>query len=550
MSGIKQATVSVLKKANASIDPNRCANCGQCREYCPVDAISEKQKEICHMCPDCTEMKAVTVDTMRAMQNESCTQACPLGISPQGYIQLMKAGKQREAFELILSKNPLPAVCGYVCHHPCQQACKRGDLVDRPIEIRALKRFLGEEFEGYELSEYPVINPERIAVIGAGPAGLTAAHWLSRKGYKVTVFEQNAEPGGMLLRGIPEFRLDKSAVRGEIRRMEEAGLEICCNVKAGKDPSFADLLNRFDRVVVAAGTQISKPLPVEGWRTEGVLLAVNLMEKVNAGNFVPLSGNVVVVGGGSVAVDVARTALRLGAETVKILCLECGQAVPAHSWELREAAEEGIELIGGVCPVRFVGQTSRLEGVEYVRIENLDPKTFAYDTIAGSEAVLPADFCILAIGQKSDLTWPDDPRIIAAGDIASGKCSVIDAMASGREAAVKIDNELRGREYKEYQESHPVLPGDRAYKIYPALRAKLNFPDLPIQDAQTRLGNFDPVEFSLDGERAYLETLRCLACGYHAVDPDKCIGCGVCQKVCPKGDVITMVAVALEKEAQ
>lgn len=543
----KKVTIKVEKQAVAFIDGNQCTNCGKCEDYCPIQAISEKQKEICHMCPDCTEIKAITVDEIQAMQREACTLACPLGISPQGYIALFKAGKEREAFDCIWDKNPLPAVCGYICHHPCETACKRGKLVDRPMEIRALKRFLGEKFLDYQPMPYPLIHEERIAVIGAGPAGLTAAHWLAKKGYDVTVFEESGEAGGMLLRGIPAFRLDKDVVRKEIARLEEAGLKIERNVKAGKEPSFTALLEQFDRVIVASGTQVSKKLPIDGWRTEQVLYAVNLMEKVNSGQTVKLHGNVVVVGGGSVAVDTARTAKRLGAEKVTMICLEGCDTIPAHPWELAEAQEEGIDVLMDVSPQRFLGHTARLEGVEVVKIKNLDFSCgLAFDCIKGTEQVLPADFCIVAVGQASNLDIPDDPRILKAGDVASGKCSVIDAMASGREAAIKIDNELRGREYVEYQVERTVDAGDRSYKVYPAVRRKLQFAALTRKDVALRAGNFDLVETGLTTEDALLETYRCLECGYKFVDPDKCIGCGVCLKICPKGDVITMKAVPQE----
>lgn len=230
---------------------------------------------------------------------------------------------------------------------------KRGSLVDHPMEIRTLKRYLGEEFIDYSPNPYPVNKQERIAVIGAGPAGLTAAHWLSKNGYKVTVFEQNGEPGGMMIKGIPSFRLNKDMVRAEIARLEKCGIEIKCNVKVGRDPSIADLLSDYDRIIVSTGNQVSKCLPIEGYRSENIHLAINLMEKVNAGQNVKLSGQGVVIGGGSVAVDTARTALRLGADKVTIISLECGDSIPAHKWEIEEAREEGIAWIEGVSPVWY-----------------------------------------------------------------------------------------------------------------------------------------------------------------------------------------------------
>ncbi len=544
----KQVVLEQKNEAVAVIDGDRCVNCGQCESYCPVNAISEYQKEICHLCPDCTEIGAFGVKKVKELQDVACTLACPLGISPQGYINLLKAGKKREAFELIYEKTPFPVTLGYICHHPCEDVCKRGTIVDGPVHIRALKRYLGNEFIDLEPAPYPVIHDRPIAVIGAGPAGLTAAHCLANRGYPVTVFEQNGEAGGMLLRGIPDFRVDKAAVRKEIKKLEQAGIKFVFNTKLNYPAALDQLKKDYDKIIVAVGTQVSKGLPIEGWRNEKVHLAIDLMEKVNSGHDLRLSGKGVVIGGGSVAMDVARTALRLGADSVTVICLEGAAGMAAHPWEISEALEEGITIINDVAPLRYVGWAHALEGIEYAAIENLDPETFKYDLKKGTEKVLPANFAIVATGQKTDKPIEGDD-LIYAGDIAGGKCSVIDAMASGREAAIRADNELSGRKYLDYEVERQIGPGERKYKIYPAVRLKAFFPDLEVLDPEERIGNFDLVEKGLEGPQAEMEALRCLSCGYRKVDEEKCIGCGVCQKICPKGDVITMVAV-LESEKE
>ncbi len=533
--------IKVTKTAVSRIDANRCVNCGTCSYYCPVGAISERQKAICHLCPDCTEMNAITPDKVIEMQSNACTLSCPLGLSPQGFIGLLKAGRDEEAFQHLWNKNPLPAVCGYICHHPCEQDCKRGTLVDRPMEIRAIQRFLSEKFIDYVPAPYPVIYDERIAIIGAGPAGITAAHMLSKKGYRVTVFEQGSEAGGMLLRCLPDFRLDKDIVRKEISRLEKAGIRFILNAKLD-ETSLDQLRKDYDRIIVATGNPVSKTLPLPNNRAENVWTAVNVMERVNSGKSVHLYGHVVVIGGGSVAVDTARTAVRLGAEKVTMICLESGKAVPAHQWELEEASAEGIDLIEGISPTRILGTSSDMRGVEYIKIKNLDPKTFHFDKVEGSDTELAADFVIFAIGQKPEIKWPRDGDLIFAGDIAGDQCSVIDAMASGLSAAISADNELRGHKYRDYEVERTVEAGELEYKIYPAMRQKLDFEPPYTLDAETRKKSFETVEKTFAPDKAELETWRCMQCGYHYIDPEVCIGCGVCMKVCPKGDVISMVA--------
>ena len=539
-----EINISVTRKSVASIDGNRCVNCGKCEEYCPVDAIKEHQKTVCHLCPECTEMAALTVQQMEDMRNESCTLACPLGISPQGYINLIRAGKVKEAYDLIWAKNPLPAVCGYVCTHPCEQACKRGTLVDSPMNIRGLKRYLGESFLDEAPAAYPVNYKEEIAIVGAGPAGLTAAHTLASKGYRVTVFDQAAEAGGMLLSALPDFRIDKDAVRKEIKRLEKAGIEFVLGGKV--DPKT--LKKDFDKVIVATGVAVSRNLTtVQNWRSKNVMLALNFMQRVNTGYEMKLHGNVVVIGGGCVAIDCARAATRLGAEKVTMMCLETGDAIPAPAWDLKDAADEGIKLIEGVSPLRYEefmdALPHKLVGVTYTKIENLNPETFEFDRV-GDEITMDADFVIVATGSYVEAQYLEGGDALA-GDVKVGKnTNVTEAMADGRAVAIQIDAELRGREVRaEYVVEREILPGDPKYRVYPANRLRRNFPGMG--EISDRSG-FDVVEQGFDDDGALLETYRCLQCGYREVDTSKCIGCTVCSKVCPKGDAITMIAVPEE----
>ena len=263
--------------AYAWIDAKECVNCGVCREYCPVEAISEQQREVCRICPGCATKPGLAFDEMSTVSAEhACTIGCPLGISPQGYINLIKAGMYEEAYKLIWEKTPFPAVLGYVCHHPCEAECKRGLLIDEPIKIRALKKYLSTVLPLPKQNEYPVVNEETVAIIGAGPAGLSAAHDLAQLGYEVTVFDAANEAGGMLIRGIPMFRLPREIVRHEVDALERGGI----NFEFGKfigPKQMENLLEEYDAVLVATGTPKAKLLKIEGWCLEGIYSAVDFL---------------------------------------------------------------------------------------------------------------------------------------------------------------------------------------------------------------------------------------------------------------------------------
>ena len=536
----KRVNVSTKYDAVAFINPEKCVNCGMCRDYCPTGAISEKQKAICHLCPDCTSKPAITAGDILEMQNSACTSECPLGLSPQGFINLLKNGKAEQAFSIIRNKNPLPATTGFICNHLCQDACKRGKLVDKPMEIRAIQRYLATEYLESPVTPFPVTNEERIAVIGAGPAGLSAANTLASLGYKVTVFEQSGEAGGMLIRGIPDFRIDKNIVRKEIKRLEDAGIEIVLNAKISND--YSNLLKDYDKVVVAAGKQVSRRLEVKGANKENIFTAMHLMEKVNAGQeFVP-GKTVAVIGGGNVAMDCARSVLRLGAEKVVVIYRRGKEDMPASEYEISEAEAEGIEFIYQANPVEVLGDCT----VSAIRCEKTAmgaPDETGRRSLSGTGETFDfeCDTIINALGQVSDVEWPQNENVVFAGDIAGGKSSVVDAMASGRNAAIAVDCELREREYCDYSVDHEISAGDLRYKIYPAVRRKINVPALDKLDAKAAVKSFDVCEKTATQDFVSLEVLRCLECGYEAVDTEKCIGCGVCRKVCPMGNVITMV---------
>lgn len=539
----------------AHIDASRCVNCGTCRENCPVGAIDEAQRWICRVCPECTDQPVMRLEQIDEFcTKQSCTTACPLGISPQGYIGLARNGKLEEAYKKIWEKNPLPAVCSHICHHPCEQVCKRGVLVDDPMAIRGIKRYLSEKVD-YKRPAYPRLYDERVAVIGAGPAGLSAGHFLSSLGYEVTVFEGNCEPGGMLVRGIPEFRLDRQAVREDIEKLEQAGLDIRCSTRLGKKQIEA-LRSEYDAIVVAAGTPHGKEITwVPKWNYDSVYTAIQFMDFVNNDqntcrmphqNFVVEGKEGVVIGGGSVAMDTARAALRMGASKVTVVCVEEGEYVPAHKWEKQEAAEEGVQFLEGFSPKAYCGRVNTLESIDFGKVTDFAKDAsgkISFKTDDSSVTNVPASFCIVAIGQYADDIYPaaDGSEVFYAGDIAGGACSVIDALASGRRAAFDADAAIRGRVLKKAATSHALVKAPLEEKIYPCNRRKTMRHMRPMEEVSVRLKNFDEVERTYTDRQFGQEALRCLGCGYEVIDENRCIGCGVCQTLCPAGDVITMI---------
>lgn len=539
----------------AHIDTSNCVNCGICRESCPTEAITEAQRRICRVCPECADQPVMRLDEIDEFcTKQSCTTACPLGISPQGYIGLAKNGKLDEAYKLIWEKNPLPSVCAHICHHPCEQDCKRGVLIDDPMAIRGIKRYLGEHVD-YKLPEYRQMYDERIAVIGAGPAGLSAGHFLSSMGYDVTVFEGNTEPGGMLVRGIPEFRLDRQAVKKDIQKLEDAGLNIQCSSRIGKR-AIAELEKEYDAVVVAAGTPHGKEITwVKKWNYDAVYTAIQFMDFMNNDqntlrmphqNFEIEEKEGVIIGGGSVAMDTARAAIRMGAKKVTVVCLEAGEYVPAHKWEIEEAAEEGIVFMEGFSPKAYTGRVNTLEGIDFARVNSFAKDEYgkiSFTTDDNSIVNIPAQFCVVAIGQYADDFYPaaDGENVFYAGDITGGDCSVIDALASGRKAAFDADAAIRQRELRSAVVEHEIIDAPIEEKIFPCNRRKTQSHSRPVLDAATRTSSFDEVELTYTDKRFAQETLRCLGCGYSSIDTERCISCGVCQKLCPQGNVISMI---------
>ncbi len=558
------------RTALAEIDAQLCINCGTCRRVCPTEAISEYQRVICRYCPDCADGPQMFYDEGIAYASEhACSLACPLGTIPEGYVNKIAEGRFEEAYELIAELNPLPGVCGRICNHPCMDDCKRGLLIDEAINIRGLKRFVTDRV-GPRVKPFVRKFDARVAVIGAGPAGIMAGFDLARKGYRVTIFEAGPEPGGMMNLGIPSFRLDKAVMLREIEALEKAGIEMVYNARIGKNPSIDDLFReRFAAVVVAVGATKGMILPIEGSTADTVYDAVALMARINkeipqtatATNRGIAYGKVVIIGGGSVALDTARALLRKGAASATCVCIEDDATMPAMPEEIAAAAAEGVAFTTCAAPSKILTEWTAVRGVEFRKVSEIECDACGRlkpVTIEGTEFSLDADTVVFATGQKPDLRFlaagaglelneaglldcdaqtlmTRREGLFLAGDTVTGRGSVIEALASGRRAALGVDNLLQGRGLVPRVE-HGLTTADSSEKIFPVMLEKLAPQAMPeLSDRST----FDEIELGYTERQAISEARRCMKCGFEVVNTERCIGCGMCASVCPQ-NAITM----------
>jgi NADPH-dependent glutamate synthase beta subunit-like oxidoreductase/NAD-dependent dihydropyrimidine dehydrogenase PreA subunit len=548
------------------------------------------------------------VDRAWLESNFPCYKACPVGTEAGRYVALIAEGRYREAYAVARRPNPLASICGRICAAPCEPACRRGAL-DQPIAIRALKRFVTERFGvesmmdvdllkeiyGERLQRYP---QDRVAVVGSGPAGLAAAHDLALLGYPVTIFEAHAVPGGMLRLGIPEYRLPRELIKLEINSILNLGVELKVGARLGRDFLLADLREQgFRAVFLAPGAQRSRDLEIPGADLDGVLKGVDFLLNVNMGYRVDLGRRVLVVGGGNVAVDVARSALRtpvrdeainpglnivtaldvarsavrFGAKEVHIVCLESLETMPAEREEIHEAQREGIVIHSGRGPQRILGEAGRVTGLETIECSAVFDARGRFNPtfVPGTELAVAADTVVLAIGQACDLSFlrPEDrvavtargtlqvdpatlattaPGIYAGGDAAFGPRIAIEAIADGKKAAASIHARLRGTAMappavEVFIEPLPGYRRDLDYEGVPRQRP----PSLPIE---RRVGIAE-IERCFTEASARLEASRCLHCWVNTTfheDPElgtECILCGGCADVCPE-DCITFVPLA------
>ena len=568
----------------ARVEKADCVACGKCVEACPAGAVKLGQK-LCkkdgtdvqyprHPLPSQQKWGPHMWDENYRDNNRincydtgtaPCKTACPAHIAVQGYLKLAAQGKYQEALALIRKDNPLPAICGRICNRRCEDACTRG-TIDQAIAIDEVKNFLAQlDLKAETRYIPPKVVPtlegefhEKIAIVGAGPAGLSCAFYLAEKGYKPTIFEKNEKPGGMLRYGVPSFKLEKDVIDGEIEVIKAMGVEIKCGIEVGKDVTIQQLREQgYKAFYIAIGCQGGRKAGIPGEDTEGVMTAVDFLRTVGGNEAYPVSGNAVVVGGGNVAIDVARTAHRCGADSVTMFCLEPREKMPASEEEIAEATEEGVSLNCGWGPKEILAENGKVTGIVFKRCVSVWDESGrfspAYDE--ADTKTVPCDRVFLSIGQsiqwgsllegtkvelgrgngaKADsLTYQTaEPDIFVGGDVYTGPKFAIDAIAAGREGAISIHRFVRphssltiGRNRRDFvaldKENIRVDSYDNSSRQIPGRDASIDHKN-----------SFRDARLPFTEEQVKAETARCLGCGASVVDPNKCIGCGVCTTKC------------------
>ncbi len=542
-------------------------------------------------------------------RNFPCKWACPVHTEAGKYVTLVAQGRYREAYAVARRPNPLASICGRICGAPCELVCRRGEI-DAPIAIRALKRFVTERFGVESMMDFSVLSeiygqrrgryPERVAVIGSGPAGLACAHDLALMGYPVTIFEASPVAGGMLRLGVPEYRLPRALIQLEVNAILSLGVDLKTNARLGRDFTMGDLKRQgFSAVFLGVGAMRSRDLTIPGVELDGVLRGIDYLLNINLGYKVEMGQHVVVIGGGNVALDVARTAarggeqvnlqrnlsivqaldvarsaIRFGAREVTVCSLESESEMPAARDEIEEAVREGIRFLHRVGPKRLVGEKGTVTGVEFLAVSRVFDETgrFSPQFIESSETLFPTDTVMVAIGQTGDFSFlrPEDGvetrggRILidpdtlattasgvwAGGDAAFGPRIAINAIADGKRGASSIDEHFRGVRRPEQEVAVEI-------DLHSRYERELDYEGIPRQRPPTRpisrrIGIAE-VEECFREREARLEGKRCLHCWTNTIfeqDPrtgTECILCGGCQDICPE-DCIEILPLALVRE--
>jgi len=562
----------VLAEKFGNVDMFRaCEQCGCCSSACPITGVDgfNVRRIIRHIeldliteiaetpfpwsCTTCGRCEAVCpngiaiLDIIRPLRSLSpeafvpdwppCTRACPAGIDVPGYLRLIAEEKPDEACALILEKVPFPGILGRVCMHPCEDACRRLAVFDEPVSICALKRYAADKSDNvFERATKVSENTgSKVAIIGAGPAGLTAAFYLRKKGHEVTIFESRSKPGGMMRYGIPYYRLPEEVLEKEINQVLSVGIGLKTKKKLGRDFDLNTLKEEgYEAIFVATGLQLSRKIDLEGAASDDVLWGIDFLAEISEENKIVLKDRVLVVGGGNVAVDVALTALRIGAKEVTMACLESRDEMPANPWEIDMAVEEGVRLMTSWGPRKIIQNNGKVIGAELIQCASVfDEQGDFCPAFNNITEKVEADQVILAIGQAADLSFIDDngplaikkglipinpdtqetdmPGVFAGGDVGKGPGTIIDAISAGRRAATAIDQFLGGN--GDIAESIAVRPDTRAYngkreKGFADLK-RVETPAIPVSE---RHDGFKEVDLCFDDAHAIDEAKRCLQC--------------------------------------
>lgn len=565
----------------AHVDKEKCVACGRCVEVCPAGAARLGQK-LCTKHGEITYPKQELPDETKwgpekwspdyrdknqlncyDTGTSPCKTACPAHLPVQGYIKMAAEGRYMDALKLIKTENPFPAVCGAICNRRCEDACTRG-TIDQPVAIDEIKKFIAEQELHADKRYIPEMlnasgkpHTEKIAVIGAGPAGMSAAFYLQKQGYPVTVFERQKRPGGMLVYGIPSFRLEKEVIDAEIEVLREMGVEFKCGVEVGKDITIQQLRDQgYKAFYVAIGAQGGRKTGVPGEDAEGVVTGVEFLNRVNQEGALTLSGKTVVVGGGNVAIDVARTALRCKSKEVSMFCLESAETMPAAKDEVEEAKEEGIQVNNGWGPREILTENGKVTGIVFKRCTavldaegRFNPQYDENDT-----RTVPCENVLLSIGQS--IVWGEllagtkvefnrngtakadpvtfqtaEPDIFVGGDVYTGPRFAIDAIAAGKEGSVSI--------HRFVHEGHSLTLGRNLRHFIELNKDDIQVEtfdnakrQIPGKKAGVAKETFADLRSTFTEEQVKAEANRCLGCGATVVDENQCIGCGLCTTRC------------------
>lgn len=555
------------------VDLEKCTGCGICAENCPVTIKDEYNQLLC-------DRKAIFKKYPQAVPNKfaisklgvaPCYDTCPIHGNPSGYVALTDAGKYKEAFELAAANNPFPSICGRICEHPCEQSCNRGNL-DSPIAIAHIKRFLadwnaeyGEKLTPEQKQASIKENGKKVAIIGSGPSGLSAAFDLRKMGYSVTVFEKHGVVGGMMRIGIPEYRLPSSVIERDIQNILDYGIEVKLHSQI-KSQSDIEVLFKdgFEAVFLSVGSHKSVTLGIAGENLENVSGGIDFLRNVRLGRKKSVKENVVIiVGGGNVAMDCARTAMRLGAKHVSMVCLEEYDQMPAYPWEAKESEEEGVVVNTGKAVKRIIEEGGKFVGLELQNVKRMafvDGK-LELETVQGSEDILLGDEAILAVGQKPDVGFLAEGRkikltprgtvevdektgmsswegVFVGGDVTRGAASVVQAIADGQQVAKAIDAYVRGEDFEPEENNQPVieLSAEELRKRKEKIVPRQEMPTIPLEKRRS----FEEVDLGYTEEMARIEASRCLNCAM-------CSSCGLCEKLC-ESDAILYNDVPREKQ--